>query len=123
MDKIINNYKINLNEDGYVNGFMAVLDEDYDFVGQMADYPNACDGYTKFINGEFVIDQVKKQEIEEREIKINRINELKQKLNETDYIYNSIHEGGRTEEYYADVIENRKAWRKEIQELEAELGI
>lgn len=123
MDKIINKYKINLNEEGYVIGFYAIVEGDYDYEGQMADYPNACEGYTKFTNGQFVVDETKKQEIETRKAKENRIAELKQKLNDTDYIYNSIREGGRTEEYYAEVIENRKAWRKEIQELEEELGL
>ena len=114
-------YRINLNEDGYVVGFMAVLDDDYDYVGQMAQFPNVCDGYIKFINGEFVVDEEKKQEIEDRKAKEVRIAELKQKLADTDYIYNSIREGGRTEEYYAEVIENRKAWRREIQELEGDI--
>ena len=120
---VIHKYKINLNEEGYVVGFMAVLDDDYDYEGQMAQYPNVCDGYTKFINGAFVVDEEKKQEIEDRKAKEVRIAELKQKLTETDYIYNSIREGGRSEEYYAEVIKNRKAWRKEIQDLEEELGL
>lgn len=123
MEKIINKYIINLDDDGYVIGFYTTLEDNFDYEGQMADFPNVCLGYTKFINGGFVEDQAKKQEIEERKAKLNRIAELKQKLNDTDYIYNSIREGGRTEEYYAEVIENRKAWRKEIQDLETELGI
>lgn len=121
MEKTINKYKINI-QDGYVVGFYTTLG-DYDFEGQMSDYPNATRGWTKFINGQFVEDETKKAEILDKEEKQNRINELKQMLNETDYIYNSIREGGRSEEYYADVIKNRKAWRKEIQELEEELGL
>lgn len=64
MDKILNKYKINVDENGYVNGFWAVLDDDYDYYGQMADYPDACEGWTKFENGEFIVDENKKAEIE-----------------------------------------------------------
>lgn len=117
MEKIINKYKINI-ENGYVVGFYTTLDNDFDFEGQMADYPNATKGWTKFVNGQFVEDETKKAEILDREEKLNRINELKQMLNETDYIYNSLREEGRPEGYYDDVIAQRKEWRKEIQELE-----
>lgn len=48
------------------------------------------------------------------------IAELKKYLNETDYIYACIEEGGRTKEYYADVIEKRKKARLRIRELENE---
>lgn len=123
MDKIINKYKINKDDNGYVNGFYSVLGDDFDFEGQMADYPNATRGWTKFIDGQFVEDETKKAEVLDRKAKQARIAELKLKLQDTDYIYNSIREGGRSEEYYAEIIEQRKTWRKEIQELEAELGI
>lgn len=63
MEKKINNYRIRLDENGYVNGFYAVIEGEYDFRGQMADYPEACEGWTKFENGTFVIDQEKKAEI------------------------------------------------------------
>lgn len=72
------------------------------------------------------LDSTKKQEIDkelDKQEKLARIDDLKKKLADTDYIYNSIREGGRSEEYYADVIANRKAWRKEIQDLEEELGL
>lgn len=115
---IINKYKFTLDSEGFIVGFMAVLDGDYDYEGQMSQYPNATKGYTKYINGTFQEDATKKKAIEDEEAKQQRIAELKQYLNDTDYIYNSIREGGRTEEYYADVIAKRKEARKEIQELE-----
>lgn len=71
-----------------------------------------------------IFDQNRYEEIlaeKQKEGNAKRIAFLKKKLAETDYIWNSIREGGRTEEYYHDIIENRKAWRKEIQELK-ELG-
>lgn len=64
MEKILNKYKISVDDNGYVNGFWAVLDDDYDYYGQMADFPEACDGWTKFENGQFIIDEDKKAEIE-----------------------------------------------------------
>lgn len=50
-----------------------------------------------------------------------RVAELKQKLSETDYIWNVIKEGDADEEHYADVIANRKAWRAEVRSLENSL--
>lgn len=70
-ERVINNYVIEINDGGYVCGFYAVMDSDYDYTGQMADYPEACEGWYKFIpgsnkgEGEFVVDEVKKAEIEE----------------------------------------------------------
>lgn len=52
------------------------------------------------------------------EIKQQKINELKSKLNETDYIIIKIAEGVAAPEEYADVIAQRQAWRAEINELE-----
>lgn len=49
-----------------------------------------------------------------------RIAELKQLLSDTDYVVIKIAEGSATKEEYADVIEQRKAWREEIRELENE---
>ena len=68
-EKILNKYKILTNEDGYITGFYAVLDDDYDYYGQMADFPDVCEGWTKFENGEFIEDLEKQEEIlEQREI-------------------------------------------------------
>lgn len=55
----------------------------------------------------------------EEEIKQNRIWELKSKLQETDYIVIKIAEGEATQEEYAEVLAQRKAWRVEINELQA----
>lgn len=48
-DLKINDYDIFLNDEGYVNGFAATLDDKYDFVGQMSLYPEACEGWYKFV--------------------------------------------------------------------------
>ena len=52
------------------------------------------------------------------EIKQQKINELKAKLQATDYVVIKIAEGAATPEEYADVIAQRQAWRAEINELE-----
>lgn len=68
---VLNKYKIENNEDGYVSGFYAVVAEelDYDFYGQMALYPEATEGWVIFhkdsseCGGYFEVDEDKKAEI------------------------------------------------------------
>lgn len=61
----------------------------------------------------------------EQEIKViknnNRISELKQKLQDTDYKAIKYAEGELTKEEYAPMKAQRKAWREEINKLEEEL--
>lgn len=47
-----------------------------------------------------------------------RIDELKRKLSDTDYVVLKIMEGVSTLEEYAEVIAQRREWRKEINDLE-----
>lgn len=47
-----------------------------------------------------------------------RITELQYKLERTDYIAIKIAEGAATPEEYADVLNQRRLWRIEINELE-----
>lgn len=47
-----------------------------------------------------------------------RIDDLKRKLTDTDYVVIKIAEGVATAEEYAETIANRKAWREEINVLE-----
>ena len=76
IEKVLNRYKLTI-KDGYINGFCAVEDGDYDYYGQMADFPEACDGWTKFENGEFIIDENKKAEIlEQRRIEAEKPTQL-----------------------------------------------
>ena len=81
-DLKMNRYIINESE-GYVVGFMATLDDEYDFYGQMALYPEATEGWTQFIRdesetgGTFVIDEEKKAEIiAEREAEAKKPTEM-----------------------------------------------
>ena len=48
----------------------------------------------------------------------DKIEELKQKLSDTDYIACKIAEGAATTEEYADELKQRQIWREEINELE-----
>ena len=61
----------------------------------------------------------------EQEIKViennNRISELKQKLQETDYKAIKYAEGELSVEEYAETKAQRRAWREEINKLEEEL--
>lgn len=51
--------------------------------------------------------------------KAARIAELKQNLSETDYAIIKIAEGVACKEEYADIIEQRQAWRDELNKLGA----
>lgn len=80
------------------------------------------DGFKVVFKGdEWVYEEIPEPapEPKEEEIKQNRIWELKAKLSETDYVVIKIAEGEATQEEYAEVLANRKAWRKEINELQA----
>lgn len=67
-DLELNRYIINVT-DGYVTGFQATLDDEYDFYGQMSLWPDVCEGWYRFVKdqsetgGTFVEDPVKKAEI------------------------------------------------------------
>lgn len=52
------------------------------------------------------------------EVRERRLNDLKRKLLETDYVVIKIAEGAATSTDYADIIAQRIQWRKEINELE-----
>ena len=57
----------------------------------------------------------------EAELATMRINELKQKLQDTDYNILKIVEGATTIAKCADIIKQRAEWRKEINELEGKV--
>ncbi len=55
----------------------------------------------------------------EKELAHQRISELKAKLASTDYVVIKIAEGEATAEEYSEILAQRKAWRAEINQLEA----
>ena len=66
-----------------------------------------------------VVEKPQKSEAEKKaEAKQQRVAELKSKLAATDYCVIKIAEGEATTEQYAQVLEQRKAWREEINMLE-----
>ena len=87
-------------------------DEKAEEYSQVAKWCNE-NGYTIEDDGTYY-KVVKNPEPTEEDIKQARINELKQLLADTDYVVIKIAEGSATKEDYADVIEQRKAWREEI---------
>ena len=73
----------------------------------------------------FIDGKIKEIEISEEEFippKEIQIDELKQKLSDTDYIACKIAEGSATAEEYAEMIQQRQAWREEINKLEGNNG-
>ena len=133
---IINHYKIITDDNGYIISFYKVTDGEFDFIGQMSDYPDACEGWTKFENGEFIEDLEKKEEILTYNSNQNEILELKSNLNSTDYIMSEMLEEimsldnsltfvvdmirifAKYATRYKDTLANRKTWRARIKELE-----
>jgi len=60
--------------------------------------------------------------ISDKEILQNQINELKQKLSNTDYVAIKISEGAATQEEYAEVLTERANWREQINKLETQVA-
>ena len=76
----------------------------------------------KCVNGEYF--EMTAEELEALKLEITpemRIAELEQNLADTDYHIFKLAEGAITLAEIAEIIEKRKAWRKEINELEAEI--
>lgn len=68
------------------------------------------------VNGK--VKEIEIPDIEE-EIPVElQIEELKQKLSDTDYIACKIAEGAATAEEYADELKQRQIWRDEINKME-----
>ena len=67
------------------------------------------------VNGK--VKEIEVPDIEE-EIPVElQIEELKQKLSDTDYIACKIAEGAATAQEYADELKQRQIWREEINKL------
>lgn len=130
-------YTVNTDNELYVLSISHTSNDNIELDLSLIDlkYLNAY----KLIDNELILDQEKKQKLVEDEIiynKTSRINELKILLNETDYICARAFEEVlalsnpltfisdfikilvKYSTEYKEVIANRIAWRKEIQELE-----
>lgn len=83
--------------------------------GAIINEASQVDDYKQSINN-YVVSYISKTAEEKKQ---ERIEYLKGMLSSSDYIYAKCTETGEdVNVVYADVIVNRKAWRKEIQELE-----
>lgn len=92
--------------DGIDKAEMEISDAEFEAAGCLA----------RIIGGEIFIG--KTGEEKERDNAVERIGQLKKMLADTDYIATKIAEGSATSEEYAQRIAERRAWRKEINELE-----
>ena len=81
----------------------------------------------KYIKGEYIeltLEEIAQIQAEQEEFKKTKeyrqikIDELKQRLAETDYIACKIAEGSATVDEYEYLIKQRRAWRDEINSLE-----
>lgn len=130
-------YTVNLDEDRYILSISHTKNDNVDIDISLLDfrYLNAY----RLINSEIILDEIKKAELIAEEVQKNaeeEIRKLKQKLNETDYIFAQELEEISSlsnpvtliadfikilvsySSKYKDVISNRKAWRDRIKELE-----
>jgi len=91
--------------EGIENADLEISDEEFEAAGCLA----------RIIKGKIFIGKTNEEKTaEENEQKIVV---LKRQLAETDYIAVKIAEGSATKAEYADVITQRQAWRKEINDL------
>ena len=111
-------YALNLADDGRV---LSVTLEEYAPLGSVIvdDIPEGDVTDFRYVDGEYIKDP---SDESIRAAKYQRIFELKQNLAATDYNILKIVEGAATIDDMADVISQRSKWRKEINELESELG-
>ncbi len=72
-----------------------------------------------YVDGRFIEDPIT---VNPKESAERRIQELKKNLADTDYNILKIVEGAATLDDMSDIIIKRSNWRKEINELEKELG-
>lgn len=100
----------------YYEGQIITKEEHIDFAiwtnsngGKFYSEPNS--------DGTYTIHEIVITEPTEEEKAQARIAELKQLLADTDYAIIKIAEGSATQEEYADLIAQRKAWREEINQL------
>jgi uncharacterized iron-regulated protein len=79
---------------------------------------NGC--YARLIDGTIVVGETGAEMT--ADINNARIDELKQKLSDTDYVVIKIAEGSATADEYKTQIAQRQEWRKELVQLSAPLA-
>jgi hypothetical protein len=76
--------------------------------------------YARVIDGAIVVGQTEAEKTAAENRK--KLDDVKKKLADTDYVVIKIAEGAATKEDYATEITQRQAWRKEAEDLTAALG-
>lgn len=110
-----NNEEINENEVDINAGYLS----SETVINECAD---PIDNITKFAYNDSDYEQIIRYiPFSDAELMQKRIDELKKKLQSTDYIVIKIFEGVATKEDYNDRLYERTLWRKEINELEEKL--
>lgn len=111
-------YALNLAEDGRI--LSATFEEYAPADAVLVDKLPEGNIYDfRYVNGVFVEEAIVTYQ---KEFAERRIQELKQKLVDTDYNILKIVEGAATLDEMADIISKRSKWREEINELEKDLA-
>lgn len=83
--------------------------------------------YTLVIKNDEIVDVIEdtksKEKFDDSTMKLQEIEELKQKLKDTDYQAIKYAEGQISDEEYTPIKAERKSWRDRINELEADLEV
>lgn len=112
-------FKVHVDSNYYITGLELTTSDTGIIIPDEIYYSQNQNCY-KFIDGEFVFDDSKKERLETISKNHIKIEMLKKNLTNTDYIWNVINEGDHDKEYYKDVIEQRHNWRMKIRSLEEE---
>ena len=112
-------FKVHVDSNYYITGLELTTSDTGIIIPNEIYYSQNQNCY-KFIDGEFVFDDSKKERLETISKNHIKIEMLKKNLTNTDYIWNVINEGDHDKEYYKDVIEQRHNWRMKIRSLEEE---
>lgn len=115
-------YKLNLDENKYLTGFMYTGTEEDTFelnASEMnLDYLNCY----KLVGDEIIFDEEKYTSLVDTKAKEQKIMMLKKELESTDYIACKIAEGAATKEEYKDELSHRQELRDKINRLQEELN-
>ena len=112
-------FLVHVDSNSYVTGLELTTQENGVIVPDEI-YNSQNQNCYKYIGGEFIFDDSKKERLEAISKNQIDIEILKRNLTNTDYIWNVINEGDHNREYYKDIIEQRHNWRMQIRSLEEE---
>lgn len=115
-------YTLNLDTNNYVLSIAHTQNDNVELDLSLYDLKHlSC---YRFVNGSFVLDENKLNEVKQEEYKVSvkgQISTLKQELSTYDYIGIKISMGVATKEEYADKISYTETLREKIRSLENQL--